>query len=183
MFALAAIPGSLLIARFGVLARRHFGLGDRDARRPPARAAAVDIWTLYAATLLMGFGVAIFQPALPTLVRLWTPDRVWLANAVSTNGMLVGVTFASALTHSGGAAAGRRQAGGCDLLVWSVPGLVATLLFIVVAPRPRGSRTMRSARRADGGRTGTARSSGCSVSRSAPTTRCFSRPTPSFRTT
>ena len=61
-----------------------------------ARAAAVDVWTLYAATMLMGFGVAILQPALPTLVRLWAPARIWLATAVSTNGMLVGMHVRSA---------------------------------------------------------------------------------------
>ena len=90
MFALAAVPGSLLIARFGACADRDCRPGDRDARRRRPR-RGVDIWTLYAATLVMGFGVAILQPALPTLVRLWTPRRVGLANTVSTNGMLVGV--------------------------------------------------------------------------------------------
>ena len=66
----------------------------------------------------MGFGVAIFQPALPTLVRLWAPTRTWLANAVSTNGMLMGATFASGADHSGRAAAGRRK------LAARSPGLV-----------------------------------------------------------
>src|SRR5215207_4512633 len=64
MFALAAVPGSLLIARFGVLAVAVSGLAIATLAAA-ARAAADDIWTLYAATLLMGGGVAIFQPALP----------------------------------------------------------------------------------------------------------------------
>jgi CP family cyanate transporter-like MFS transporter len=137
MFALAAIPGSLLIARFGVLAVATSGLAIATLAAA-ARAATGDIWTLYAATLLMGIGVAIFQPALPTLVRLWTPARAWLANTVTTNGMLIGVTLASGLSIPvvlpavGGSWRG-------DLLVWCVPGLVATLLFMFAAPRARAA--------------------------------------------
>jgi CP family cyanate transporter-like MFS transporter len=103
-----------------------------------ARSVAAEVWTLYAATLLTGFGVAIFQPALSTLILLWTPARAWLANTVATNGMLMGVTFASALSIPvvlpavGGSWRG-------DLLVWCAPGLVATLLFIFAAPRTRGA--------------------------------------------
>lgn len=97
------------------------------------------VWVLYAATLVMGFGVAVFQPCLSTLIRLWAPARAWLANAVSINGMLVGVTLVSALTIPvvlpavGGS--WRR-----DLLVWCLPGLVATVLFVANALR-RGTRT------------------------------------------
>ena len=137
MFALAAVPGSLLIARFGVRRIATVGLSIA-ALASAARAAAVDIWTLYAATLLMGFGVAIFQPALPTLVRLWAPTRTWLGTAVSTNGMLLGVSFASALTIP----VVLPLVGGSwrlDLLFWSVPGAVAALLYIAAAPRPQAT--------------------------------------------
>lgn len=135
MFALAAVPGSLLIARFGVLAVATSGLAIATLAAA-ARAAAGDIWTLYAATLLMGGGVAIFQPAFPTLIRLWAPARAWLANAVSTNGMLMGVTLVASLSIPlvlpavGGS--WRR-----DLLVWCVPGLVTVALFVFAAPRTR----------------------------------------------
>ena len=139
MFALAAIPGSLLIARFGVLAVAISGLALATLAAA-ARAATGDIWTLYAATLLMGIGVAIFQPALPTLIRLWTPARAWLANTVATNGMLMGVTFASALSIPVVLPAVSGSWRG-DLLVWCVPGLVATLLFMFVAPRTRAANS------------------------------------------
>jgi CP family cyanate transporter-like MFS transporter len=143
MFALAAIPGSLLIARFGVLVVATCGLAIATLASA-ARAAVTDIWTLYAATLVMGFGVAIFQPAFPTLVRIWSPARAWLANAVSTNGMLMGVTFTAALSIPvvlplvG-------QSWRYDLLIWSVPGLVTTLLYIVAAPRRRTGTAGRPA--------------------------------------
>ena len=73
MFALAAIPGSLLIARFGVLAdrrRRAFDRRRSPRRRGPRRSTS---GRSTPRPLLMGFGVAIMQPALPTLVRLWAP--------------------------------------------------------------------------------------------------------------
>jgi CP family cyanate transporter-like MFS transporter len=145
MFALAAVPGSLLIARFGVLAVAASGLAIATLAAA-ARSAAAEVWTLYAATLLMGFGVAIFQPALSTLILLWTPARAWLANTVLTNGMLVGITLVSALTIPvvlpavGGS--WRR-----DLLVWCVPGLVATVLFVVAAMRTPTTASAVPARR------------------------------------
>ena len=134
MFALAAVPGSLLIARLGAIRVATAGLAIATLAAA-ARAAAFDVWTLYAATLMMGLGVAIFQPALPTLVRLWAPARTWLANAVSTNGMLVGATLSSALTIPAVlplVGASWRL----DVLAWSVPGFVAVLLYAVGAPRP-----------------------------------------------
>lgn len=137
MFALAAIPGSLLIARLGVLTVATAGLAIVTLASA-ARAAAVDVWTLYAATLLMGFGVAIFQPAFPTLVRIWAPARAWLANAVCINGMLVGVTFTASLSIP----VVLPLVGNSwriDLLIWSVPGLIATLLYIAAAPRRAAS--------------------------------------------
>ena len=141
MFALAAIPGSLLIARFGVLVVATCGLAI-VSMASAARAAVTDIWTLYAATLVMGFGVAIFQPAFPTLVRIWAPSRAWLANAAGTNGMLMGVTITAALSIPvvlplvG-------QSWRYDLLVWSVPGLLTTLFYIVAAPRRRSGTAGR----------------------------------------
>src|SRR5258708_6935266 len=135
MFALAAIPGSLLIARFGVLVVATCGLAIATLGSA-ARAAVVDIWTLYAATLVMGFGVAIFQPAFPTLVRIWSPSRAWLANAVSTNGMLMGVTFTAALSIPVVLPL-VAQIWRYDLLIWSVPGLVTTLFYVVASSRGR----------------------------------------------
>jgi CP family cyanate transporter-like MFS transporter len=133
MFALAAVPGSLLIARAGAGAIAVGGLFV-TALASAGRAAAFDLWTLYAMTVLMGFGVAIMQPALPTLVRQWLPERVALGTAVSSNGLLVGVAAAPALTIplvlplTG-------PSWRLDFLVWSAPGLIAALLFLVVVMR------------------------------------------------
>ena len=48
--------------------------------------------------MLMGCGIAVMQPALPTLVREWIPHRIGLGTAVSSNGMMVGVAAGPALT-------------------------------------------------------------------------------------
>src|SRR5262245_18105639 len=69
-WAFAAYPGSLLIARLGATLTLIVGL-TATALDAVARAAAPDVWLLYLATMLMGFGIAVTQPALPTLVREW----------------------------------------------------------------------------------------------------------------
>src|SRR5262247_905237 len=77
MFAIAAIPGSLLVARLGALRTLVVGMVI-TALAGSGRGGALDVWMLYAATLVMGFGIAIMQPALPTLVREWVPQRMAL---------------------------------------------------------------------------------------------------------
>src|ERR1700689_1106206 len=77
LFAIAAVPGSLLIARIGSSLAVILGMVIA-ALAGGARAAAVDVATLYAASIATGFGVAIIQPAMPTLVREWLPQRIGL---------------------------------------------------------------------------------------------------------
>src|SRR5271155_3329723 len=56
IFALAAVPGSLLIARIGAKFAVFFGMVIA-ALAGGARAAAVDVATLYLAAIATGFGV------------------------------------------------------------------------------------------------------------------------------
>jgi len=97
LFALAAVPGSLLIARFGALSALTIGL-LATAVGSALRGAAPNVALLYAATIVTGFGVAVMQPALPPLVRAWLPTRIGFATAVYTNGLLVGEILPVALT-------------------------------------------------------------------------------------
>src|SRR5690348_7595504 len=135
MFAIAAVPGSLLVARFGVIAVAVTALFI-TALAGAARGAAPNVWVLYAATILVGFGIAILQPAMPTLVRAWAPQRLWLANAIYTNGMMIGAMLGPALTIPlvlpllGGS--WRR-----DLVFWAAPGLLAALAYAGAALRMR----------------------------------------------
>jgi CP family cyanate transporter-like MFS transporter len=97
LFAIAAVPGSLLISRIGT---KHAVIAGMliAALASAARGAAIDVWTLYAAAIATGFGVAIMQPGIPTLVREWLPQRVALGTIAYTAGMLIGSMFAAALT-------------------------------------------------------------------------------------
>src|SRR5215470_3540310 len=97
MFALAAVPGSLFVARLGVRRTMLYGL-LLTAAASAARSAAIDALTLFVATALTGFAVAVMQPALPSLVRSWVPARVPLGTAVYTNGMVSGATSGPAFT-------------------------------------------------------------------------------------
>jgi CP family cyanate transporter-like MFS transporter len=97
LFAVAALPGSLLIARFGALTAVIVGLLLAGIAGS-LRGAVADIVWLYVTTILMGAGVAFMQPALAALVRAWAPGRIGFATAVYTNGLLVGETLPVALT-------------------------------------------------------------------------------------
>ena len=89
LFALIAIPGSLLIARVGAVHALVVGLLIA-AVGSALRGIAFDTVVLYAATVVMSAGVALMQPALPPLVREWVPDRIGFATAIYTNGLLCG---------------------------------------------------------------------------------------------
>ena len=143
LFALAAVPGSLMIARIG--SRRAVVAGMLIAAfAGAARAGAVDVWALYAASLVTGFGVAIMQPSMPVLVREWTPSRIALATLAYTSGMMMGATFPPLLTlsyilpHVGGSWR-------INLLVWAVPALLIVPAFLLLSPRGSGAGTARTA--------------------------------------
>lgn len=97
LFATIAVPGSLLIARFGAKSALVAGL-IVSALASALRGAAVNAATLFAATMAMAGGIAVMQPALPPLVRAWLPERIGLATATYTNGLLVGEIIAVGLT-------------------------------------------------------------------------------------
>jgi CP family cyanate transporter-like MFS transporter len=128
MFAIAAIPGSLLVARFGALRTILIGMVI-TALAGSGRGGAFGVATLYAATLVMGIGIAIMQPAMPALVREWVPHRTVLGSAMASNGMLVGATLASIFTIPWVL----PLVGGSwrlDLVVWSAPVLLIALIFM-----------------------------------------------------
>ena len=128
LLAAVALPGSALIAKFGARAALIIGLllvGFGSA----ARGAATDIWTLYITTMLTAAGVAIMQPSMPPLVRAWLPQRVAVATAVYTNGLLMAETIAVGLTLP----LILPLAGGSwrlSFVYWGVPALVTALLIV-----------------------------------------------------
>ena len=133
LFAIAAIPGSLLIARVGTRTAAVLGMVIA-AFAGAARSAAIDVWTLYAAAIATGFGVAIMQPGMPTLVREWLPHRIALGTIAYTSGMLMGTLFATGLTIP----FVLPLVGGSwrlDLVVWAVPALLIAPVFYIFSPK------------------------------------------------
>lgn len=97
LFSFAAVPGAILIARFGAFRVLLGGIlltGIGSA----LRGAAPDATLLFATTFVMGAGIAIMQPSLPSVVREWVPARIALGTAVYSNGLLVGEALAASLT-------------------------------------------------------------------------------------
>ncbi|HTY65466.1 MAG TPA: MFS transporter [Alphaproteobacteria bacterium] len=126
LFAAAAVPGSLFVARLGAMPTLVTGLFV-SALAGAARGAVLDVSVLYGATIAMSLGVAIMQPALPQLVRYWLPQRVGFGTALYTNGMLVGETMSVALTIP----VVLPALGGSwrwNLVVWSLPVLATAIL-------------------------------------------------------
>jgi MFS transporter, CP family, cyanate transporter len=141
LFAIAAVPGSLLIARFGMLPALLFGL-LLNALGSAARGAIADVACLYASTVAMGAGIAIVQTVMPPLVRAWFPERIGFATSVYTNGLLVGeiipvgLTIPLVLPFLDGSWR-------LDFVVWSVPVLATALLVAWCVRSP--SAAMRDA--------------------------------------
>jgi CP family cyanate transporter-like MFS transporter len=142
LFAIAAVPGSLLIARLGVRTALVVGL-IVTAIGGALRGALPDVMWLYATTIAMGAGVAIMQVTMPPAVRAWIPQRIGFATAVYTNGLLVGeilpVAFMLVLVLP--LFGGSWQWG---FVFWSVPVAVIAVMVLVLAPRAaNGSSLVR----------------------------------------
>lgn len=141
LFALVAVPGSLLIARLG--ARRAVVAGLVTVAIASAlRGLGPSAPMLFAMTFVMGAGVAVLQPALPALVSRWFPSRIGLATAVYANGLLVGELLAASLTLP----LVLPLVGGSwpwSFAFWGLPVLV-TALLVLLGTRdgaPAGSAT------------------------------------------
>jgi len=132
LFAIAAVPGSLLIARLGVTTAMVVGLA-LNAIGGALRGAVPDITWLYAMTIVMGAGVAIMQVTMPPAVRAWAPRRIGFATAVYTNGLLIGELLPVALMLP----VVLPLMGGWQwgFTFWSVPVAAIAVLVMALAPR------------------------------------------------
>ncbi len=139
LFAVAAVPGSLLIARIGSRLAVLVGMVIA-AVASGARGAAIDVWTLYAAAIATGFGVAIMQPGMPTLVREWLPRRIALGTIAYTSGMLIGAMISSAMTipYVLPALGGSWRAA---MLFWAAPALLIAPVFYLLSPTRNDRQT------------------------------------------
>ena len=137
LFSFAAIPGSLLVARFGAF---HVVLaGIVVTAAAGALRGAGDVTMLFAMTFAMGVGIAIMQPALPSVVRDWVPRRIALGTAVYTNGLLVGESISASATIPWllPLLDGDWRLG---LAAWSVPVIAVAAIVGWLRPRSEASR-------------------------------------------
>jgi CP family cyanate transporter-like MFS transporter len=139
VFALAAVPGSLLIARIGAPFAVLVGMVIATVASG-ARGAAIDVWTLYAGAIATGFGVAIMQPGMPTLVREWLPTRIALGTIAYTSGMLIGAT-ASSTTTIPYILPALRGSWRADMVFWAVPALLIAPIFYLFSPHRSARQT------------------------------------------
>lgn len=134
LFAVAALLGSLLVARLGVKGALVGGLAI-VAAGSALRGLSDGYGGLLATTVVMSAGVAIMQPIMPSAVRLWLPRHVGLGTAIYTNGLLVGevlpvfLTLPLVLPLLGG---GWRTA----LVAWSLPVAAIAAAVALFAPHP-----------------------------------------------
>jgi len=144
LFAIASVPGALLIARLGVGTAMIVGLA-LNALGGALRGTLPDVAWLYAMTVVMGAGVAIMQVSMPPAVRAWLPHRTGFATAVYTNGLLVGEILPVALMLPLVLPlVGSWQWG---FAFWSAPVAVIALLVLALAPRPTPEAAATALRR------------------------------------
>lgn len=137
MLALGALPGSFAIARLG--APRTVALAlVLVAAGSAGRGLAPPVLLLFAATVLLGLGVAVMQPALPVLVARWLPARLALGSAVYMNGMLMGEFIGAGLTLPWVMPLldGDWR---WTLVAWSVPAVAPAVVVTMIRIRARES--------------------------------------------
>lgn len=136
LLAVAAVPGSLLIAKLGVRGALAAGLG-LVAVFGSLRGVGPSTTVLFGATFLMGAGVAVSQPAFPSLVRDWFPRRIAIATAVYSNGILIGETVPTALTTPAGVLPLAHGDWRWALALWSIVVVVTAVAIVLAAPAHR----------------------------------------------
>lgn len=144
ILAIAAVPGSLLIAKIGIRGALVVGLGA-VALFGALRGYGPTVPVLFGATFLMGAGIAVTQPAFPALVGEWFPRRIAIATAVYSNGILIGETLPTALTTPFGVLPLARGDWRWAIATWSVFVLLSAIAIGFSAPRRTsgGARTRR----------------------------------------
>jgi CP family cyanate transporter-like MFS transporter len=136
LFAVAALAGSLLVARFGVREALMGGL-ILVAAGSALRGLSTNYAVLFVTTVVMSAGVAIMQPIMPTAVRQWLPRHIGLGTAIYTNGLLVGEIFPTLLTipYVLPLLSGSWR---LSLVFWSLPIAIIAVVIYFFGPRAHG---------------------------------------------
>ncbi|HTW06899.1 MAG TPA: MFS transporter, partial [Acidimicrobiales bacterium] len=133
LLALGAVVGSVTVAHWGP--RRVLVVGLVVVGVASAGRAFGGLAGLLTASVLLGLGIAVLQPTMPSITRAWFPRRVGLATAVYSNGIVVGEAAAASLTIP----LLLPLAGSWRVVLglWGAPALVAAALVLFSrGPRP-----------------------------------------------
>ena len=143
LFAAAALVGSKLVGRIGAVAAVVAGL-LLASFGSALRGATSEAMTLFGATIVMGAGVAITQPAMPTLVSQWLPRQIGLGTGIYTNGLLVGEILPIALFPLLFALFGDSWR--ATLVLWAVPTFAIAMLMTAAASRRKSASIVVASR-------------------------------------
>jgi CP family cyanate transporter-like MFS transporter len=134
LLAVAAVPGSLVIAKLGLRSALVIGLGF-IAVFGALRGFGPSTPVLFGATFLMGVGVAFAQQVFPSLVREWFPRKVAIATAAFSNGILIGETLPTAFTTPIGVLPLAHGDWRWALAFWSILVVITAFALVKAAPR------------------------------------------------
>ncbi len=128
------IPGGFLGDRLGT--KKAVGIGSIVmATGSLLRGTSQGFISLLIFTALYGIGFGIIYPNLPKMVGLWFPrEKVGLATGVYSTGMTTGGAIALAITLPLIYPLTNSIQG--TLLIWSIPAIVASILWWVAAKDP-----------------------------------------------
>ncbi len=142
LLGVASVLGSVVIGRLGTRRAVIAGLVV-EAVAGALRGVGSDVAVLFACTFAMGIGIAVLQPALPTLCREWRPEAVGTATALYGNGLLVGEALAASVTLP----VLLKVTGSwpASLALWSAPVAFAVVLALGVDAGMPGSQRGSSA--------------------------------------
>jgi len=135
LMATGAIPGAYLVSRVG--ARRAVAVGlILVAIGAGLRGAFPNTLMLFAWTVVLALGIAVAQPAMPSLAQAWFPSRIGRAIAIYSNGLLVGEVIAASVTLPFLLAPFGWQVA---LAVWAAPAAIVLALWLIVTPASEGA--------------------------------------------
>lgn len=141
LMALGAIPGAYLISRVGP--RRAVAAGLALVTLGAAlRGAWPSAPVLFIFTIVFAVGIAVSQPAMPSLAQAWFPSGIGRAIAIYSNGLLVGEVIAASLTLPLLLVPFGWQ---IALAAWAVPTGVVFVLWLLLTPAAEPGARVSSA--------------------------------------
>lgn len=146
LLSVGAAGGSFMIMRLGARRALIFGLLV-VATGSALRGVGASVPVLFAMSWLMAIGIALMQPAMPSVTRNWCPAYVGMATAVYANGLLVGeilpviFTIPVILPLLNGSWS-------WSLVFWSLPALLTAVAILIATQDERGTTAEPSVRSA-----------------------------------